>query len=673
MLPVLDALGWKGGKRAFLNALPYDFRDFDTHDMMNTMANLGFRVKPASGKLNKLDTRLLPCLFIDRKNQAYVLLSLENDGYFCYSGETGNFEILDLGWKTGEFYFFEDLSESSRNPEKEQKDWFSIFFTRFRKPLVVSLVLSFLLALTALAAPFIVMGIYSQINSAESMTGFWIIGAGILGILMVDLFFRLIRHWILGFLGARMGFLVSTQVFKRILSFNPSATENASVGSQIVRMRDFNSVRSFVEGPGMTSVMDLPFLVILFIGLIIMAGSLALIPVTAAMVLVIFSFSILPFVKKNNLEAADSAGKKQSYLIEFFSEFRAIRMSGLSLKWKDKYEQLSANAAVDVLRTANINSVINNVSQGVVSIAGAVTITLGVFGVLNGRFSGAILIAAMMLVWKILSPVSSGFSVFSQTIRIKKSLQQLNRLMTMKLEATDVNIPPVQFNGRIRFKGVSLRYKPDYYPALLGVDLRVEKGQFVVINGHDGAGKSTLLKLILGMYKAQAGTIMLDETNIQQLAPAMLRRSVAYLPQEEVLFNISIEKNMKYASPTSSREKIVSVLEKLGVDKDLKNLPDYLETSVAQLEGVPDASSIKKSLCIARTLLNDSQIVLLDEPDRGIGKKYLPGLMNTLAELKALNKTVLVASNHPDFIKFADTVVTFNLGTIINIETYPVQ
>lgn len=673
MLPVLDALGWKGGKRTFLNALPYDYRNFDVHDMMNTMANLGFRVKWTSGKLSKLDTRLLPCLFIDNNEQAWVLLSYEKNGFFCFNGESSNFEALDPEHKAGKFYFFKNLSDSSRNPEKEQSEWFSTFFTRFKKPLIISLFLSLLLTLTALAAPFIVMGIYSQINSAESLSGFWLIGAGIFAILVIDLLFRLIRHWILGFLGARMGFLVSTQVFKRILSFSPSATENASVGSQIVRMRDFNSVRSFIEGPGMTSIMDLPFLAILFVGLIILAGPLALIPVGAAIILVFFSLSILPFIKNNNTEAADSASKKQAYLIEFFSEFRAIRMSGLSQKWKDKYEKLSATAAVDALKTANINSVLNHVTQAVVSIAGAVTITVGVFGVLNGRYSGAILIAAMMLVWKILAPLSSGFSVFSQTIRIKKSLHQLNRLMTMKLEATDINIPPIQFNGHIRFKGVSLRYRPEYFPALLGVDLQIEAGQFVVINGHEGAGKSTLLKLILGMYKAQSGTIMIDDANIQQLTPTMLRRSIAYLPQEETLFNISIEKNMKYASPTSSRQEIAALFEKLGLNKTLKKLPDYLETPITQLDDTPGASSMKKRLCIARTLLNKSQIILLDEPDRELEKAYFPDLMKTLSELKASNKTILVASNHPAFIELADTVVTFDIGAIINIETMKPQ
>ena len=668
ILPMLDTLGWKGGMRSFLNSYPYDYRNFEVSDMMNTMANLGFIVKKSSGNLKNLDVRLLPCLFVDKNEQAHVLIKLEKNCFFSFDGDLSEFTTIDLDEETGDFYFFENLSDSSKNPEREQQDWFSKFFIRFRRPLFTSFFLSLLLTFTALASPFIIMGLYSKINTAVNMDGFWLIGIGILGILFADLFFQLLRDRILGFIGARLGYLVSTQVFKRILSFSPSFTENAPVGTQVVRMRAFNSVRSFVEGPGITSIMEMPFLIILFVALIVMAGYLSLIPVVAAILLLIFSLFVVPFVKKNNSETAESAGLKQSYLIELFSEFRDIRMSGLSKMWTSKFEKISANAAYDLFNTSNINSIINHISQGVVSIAGALTITLGVFGVMEGQISGSVLIAAMMLVWKILSPISSGFTVFSQTIRIKKSLLQLDRLMGMKLETTNDNTPPVFFRGKLRFKGVSLRYKPEYYPALLGIDLSVDQGEFVVLRGHDGAGKSSLLKLLMGMYRPQAGTIKVDGTNIQQLPPSILRRSIAYLPQMDTLFSVSIEKNFKYASPTSTIFNMENMVERLGLSDDINKFPEKLHTQVSEINTIDDPLCFKKRLCIARTLLNDSQIILLDEPDRGIEKKNLKYLMDVLNKIKG-NKTVVIATNHPDFIDMADKVITLNIGTITNIES----
>lgn len=667
ILPLLDALGWKGGKRTFLNALPYDYRDFNIHDMMNTMASLGFKVNSSKGSFSKLDTRLVPCLCVNKKNEPYVLLNYEKKEFLCFEGASSSFKTIKINSSASTFYFFDNMTKSAINPENPQREWFLKFITRFQKPVLMAFMLSLLLTFTALMSPLIVMGIYKQINIAESLSGFWIIGAGIFGILVVDLLLRVFRNRILTYLGARMGYLVSTQVFKRILSFSPTSTENASVGSQIVRMRDFASVRAFIEGSGMTSVMELPFFIILFIGLIIMGGALAYIPVVAGLLLLIFSLLISPLIKKINSESAASGSKKQEFLIEFFSEFRAIKMSGLSKKWREKFDTISSDSSMGGLKTANINSVINGISQATVQAAGVLTIGMGVLGVLNGKLSGAVLIAAMMLVWKILSPITSGFSVFSQSVRIKKSLMQLNRLMAMPLETVDDDMASVSFQGRIAFKGVSLRYKPDYYPALLGLEINIDKGDFIVIKGHEGAGKTTFLKLIMGMYKPQAGGITIDGTNIQQLPPSLLRRSITYLPQEDTLFSVSIGKNIKYYSPASSEGDINTALNSMGLLEEINAMPDKMDTQISQLRKGGDFVSLSRRLCLARSFINKTNIVLLDEPAAGLKEEHLKLLMDTLDAMKP-EKTIIIASNHPALIKLADKVVTFDMGTITNIE-----
>lgn len=667
MLPLLDALGWQGGKRLFLNALPHDYSNFSVDDMMNTLATLGFRVNSSEGKLAGLDSRLMPCLYVNRHKEPFVLLSREKRHYFTFEGESSSFVKLPVDEDLGTFYFFETMQVSEVNPEKSSNDWFAFFLTRFRTPFSLAFLFSLILTFTALMSPLIVMGIYSQINSAESLSGFWLIGAGILGILVIDLLFRVFRFKVLSFLGARMGYLVSTQVFRRILFFSPSATENASIGSQIVRIQDFNSVRAFIEGSGITSVMELPFFIILFIGLAVMGGSLAYIPLVAALLLIFFSFLISPFVKYNNTQAAASGSRKQAFLIEFFSEFRELRMSGLSRRWRQSFEEISASAAMDSFKTANINSVINNVSQAVVSIAGTVTIGIGVIGVLNGNFSGAVLIAAMMLVWKILSPITSGFSVFSQYVRIKKSVAQLNRLMAMPMETDADATGTLDFEGRIAFKGVSIRYRPDYYPALLGVEFSVGKGEFVVLNGHDGSGKSTLLKLVMGMYKAQAGVVTIDETNIQQLSPLLLRRSITYLPQEDRLFNTSIEKNLKNYSPASGHDDFVRVLTLMGLMDEIDMMKNGIYTEMSELRNYTNSVSFSRRLCLARSFLNTSDILLLDEPDTGLSKEHLLLLTDVLQKMKH-KKTIIIASNHPAFIPLADRIITLNMGTVSTIE-----
>ena len=173
------------------------------------------------------------------------------------------------------------------------------------------------------------------------------------------------------------------------------------------------------------------------------------------------------------------------------------------------------------------------------------------------------------------------------------------------------------------------------------------------------------LKLILGMYKPQAGGITIDGTNIQQLPPSLLRRSITYLPQEDTLFSVSIEKNIKYYSPASSEQDINAVLNSMGLLEAINSLPDKMDTQISQLRKGGDFVSLSRRLCLARSFLNKTNIVLLDEPAAGLKEEHVKLLLNALGAMKS-EKTIIIASNHPALIKLADKVVTFDMGTITN-------
>ncbi|WP_272699468.1 peptidase domain-containing ABC transporter [Desulfovibrio sp. Fe33] len=666
IFPLLDALGWKGDKRMFLNAMPYDLNRLELDDLVNTIASLGFKVNKTSGTLRGLDGRMLPCLYLDRNQNPLVLLNFENGRFLGYDSWAAQFKEIQPNSEKGTFFFFEAMEDSISNLENPQQHWFSNIMTRFKGIGAVALFISFLLTFTTLMVPFIVMGIYSQIDTAESLTGFWGIGIGVLGLLLVDFFFRLFRYRIVTFLGARLDYLISTQVFRRILYFSPTSTENAPIGTQIIRMRDFASVRNFIEGPGLVALLELPFIIILFVGLVLMGGSLAYIPLVAAILLIIFSVIAMPFSRKATLEASEHVSKLQSFMIEFFTEFQAIRMSGLAHRWKRHFETLSANAALGSLASANISTVITCVSQGAVQLAGIVTIGMGVLGVLNGQYSSAVLIAAMLLVWKIMAPLTSGFSIFSQSIHIRKSIDQLNRFMVIPLEQTTSDMAEIRLRGPIEFKGVSLKYKQDYHPALLGIDLTIDTGEFAVIRGHDGAGKSSLLKLILGMYKPQAGKVAIDSFNIQQLAPTRLRRSIMYLPQEDTLFHVSIRQNLQYYSPTADDDDMEKALRAVGLWEEIQAMPDKLDSEIWKGRAEGDDVSLTRRLCLARALLNDADVVLLDEPTRGLQREDVVKLLDVLRAFKQ-SKTVILVSNNSVFLPLADKIVTLDMGKIVDV------
>ncbi len=163
---------------------------------------------------------------------------------------------------------------------------------------------------------------------------------------------------------------------------------------------------------------------------------------------------------------------------------------------------------------------------------------MSVTNVLAQEMTMGALVACMILVWRVLAPLRSGFVVMLQVERINKSVLQVDRLMNLDIEQHTESLLTLnrELRGDVEFSQVSIRYMSDAHPALLGVSFSVSHGEVLAIAGHDGAGKSTILKLIMGLYRPQAGRIALDNTSLRQMDPLSLRRSIGYAPQTPQFF-----------------------------------------------------------------------------------------------------------------------------------------
>jgi ATP-binding cassette subfamily C protein/ATP-binding cassette subfamily C protein LapB len=319
--------------------------------------------------------------------------------------------------------------------------------------------------------------------------------------------------------------------------------------------------------------------------------------------------------------------------------------------------------------TALINTIINNVGQGIVTIAGALTIGIGVIKVLNETMSAGALMASMMIVWRILAPIKTAFSIFTQSVRIKKSSEQLDRLMAIELDNTTFTNRGVKLNldGNIRFEGVSIRYSQDSTPALLGIDLFIKKGESIAVTGHDGAGKSTLLKLILQMYKPQSGKILLDRFNLQQLNPTQVRRAIGYCPTVDDLFFGTISQNLRLVDPTLTDEEMEVIAKKVGMLDSVNELPNRFNSRIGDQISKRVSGILARQISLARAMLNNPSIILLDEPEQGLREYEVKKLAKLIESIKR-EKTVVLVTKNSLLLSIVDRTVVLDAGKIIDIK-----
>ena len=268
----------------------------------------------------------------------------------------------------------------------------------------------------------------------------------------------------------------------------------------------------------------------------------------------------------------------------------------------------------------------------------------------------------MMLMWRVLSPIQTVFTNMTRIERVGSAVRQIDGLMKIAGERPDASpgVSARAVEGSLEFARVSFRYSMNVDPALIGVEFKVKPGELVAITGPNGGGKSTLLKMVLGMYQPQAGAILIDNVDIRQLDPIVLRRMVGYAPQDTQLFRATIAQNLRLARPDASDNEVYQALDMAGALEQVLALPRGLEYRVGDnTNELP--SSMKQKLSLARAYLTRAPIMLFDEPGTGLDEEGDQKFMKTLQSLKGTT-TVLFISHRPSHIKLADTLLVFDKG-----------
>ncbi|MBF0399426.1 MAG: ATP-binding cassette domain-containing protein [Magnetococcales bacterium] len=666
LVPLLDAVGWRGDQIHLLEALPHFPNQMGLVELLNTMANLKFEGKPLTVDLQHMDARLLPCLFVPKGGgAAQVLVALGETAFFSFDGATGEYTQLSKDRATGVAYIFRTMKKGSQTLQQPQPDWFQRVLTRFTPIFIHAILVTIIISLLTIVPPLFVKVIFDTILLSRSQETLAYLAVGMFFFILADTGFRFLRVNLFRYVSVRLGHIMGIEVFRRLLFLPPSATETANLGSQVSRVKDFESIREFFAGPAAIALFELPFLFLLIIALAIIGGPVALVPLGTMVLFALFGMVMMPVIHRTNAVVAQAGSERQAFIVEMLASLRAIKHTGAIHLWNSRYRTLAAEAATATYDSARLTGAVNAVSYLLVMLGGLGTLVLSIERVMAGSMTTGDLVGTMFIVWRILAPIGSGFGVLTQIGRTEKSIGQINRLMSIALETKqEANVAVDKgLMGQVAFSGVSLRYAPEAPPALLGVEFAVAPGEVTVVVGHDGGGKTTVLKLVLGLYHPQAGRVIIDDTNVRQFDPLVLRRSVAYAPKRNYLFYGTIAQNIALANPAASEAAVLRAAEQAMVLDEILAMPNGLQTRIGDHNVNQLSVSFQKRLCLARVFLRNSQIVLLDEPEYGLSEPLQAQLLTRLGGMRG-EHTLFIATHLPSFFSIADKALWLENGRV---------
>ena len=371
-------------------------------------------------------------------------------------------------------------------------------------------------------------------------------------------------------------------------------------------------------------------------------------------------------IGKATSKAGESSGNLASFLSEIFKGSKMIR-----IYQKENEESLRAQKVIDDLVEKNIKigsvmiraTPIMEILTGFM-IAGFIIfsgklIASGEIGV-NNFFS---FLAAMMLAYQ---PIRSLATINMAAYQGAAAFKRISQIIDKKIEIEEDNNNPklILKNSDIIFKNVSFNYSNTKEKAINEINLEIKGNTMAAFVGHSGAGKSTIINLLPRFYDPQIGSIQIDGQNIKNVSLNSLRKNLSLVSQDVILFDDTIKNNIAYAKENASEEEIKKACKFAAAEDFIKKLPKGYETLIGE-NGIRLSGGQKQRISIARAILKESPIILLDEATSSLDAESEEIVQNAILNLTK-NKTTLVIAHRLSTIHNANKIFVVKQGKIIN-------
>jgi ATP-binding cassette subfamily B protein len=337
---------------------------------------------------------------------------------------------------------------------------------------------------------------------------------------------------------------------------------------------------------------------------------------------------------------------------------------------RERFGALSEAFRVTRLRAQRYIALYFPFVQTLSTVAGAIVLVIATGQVRNGALTAGALIAYLLYIDMVFSPVQQLSQVFDGYQQAMVGLRRITDLLRLRTSTPPPRRPvqPGRLRGRIELRDVSFTYSRADENALSGVSLTIEPGETVALVGQTGAGKSTLVKLIARFYDATGGTVLVDGVDVRDYDLASYRHRLGVVPQESYLFAGTVRDSIAYARPSASFEEVVAAARATGAHDMIMRLPGRYDHPVAE-RGRNLSAGQRQLIALARAQLADPAILLLDEATAALDLAAEAAVNRAISELTAARTTIVVAHRLSTAAR-ADRIVVIDSGRIVEVGSH---
>ena len=516
----------------------------------------------------------------------------------------------------------------------------------------------------SIASSIFIMVVYDRVIPNGAFSSLYALTIGMLIVLLFDFILRNLRAWFIDFAGFQIDRTVGKDIYESVLS-SYSSKNQVSVGGLANTIKDFDLVKEFFTSASMALVIDLPF-ILLFIGVIyLIAGPLAAVPLVMVPLVIGVGFLVQPTLNSISETLLSNTKSKHSVVVESLSGLETIRSTGSHNLFTDRYQN-AIDESADLSRKSKMLSQLSlHTATSAQQLSLVLIIFYGTFLIYSGDLSMGAMIAAVLLSSRCLGPLAQIAGLFGRLHSAKSAFNKLDALMEECLAVGNISsselITPVTL-GDIEIKNLSFGYEKDQ-ECIQGLNLKIKSGERIAILGKNGSGKSTLLKLFSGLLEANHGAIMFSGLPLSQIDKKVLNKNIAIQLQDIHLFSGSLKDNIFLSRTWIDENALSNALDISGVSNFLHMLPGGLDAQLSD-RGMSLSGGQRQSVALARTLISESEIIILDEPTASMDLNAEQMFTKKISEdLK--DTTLIIATHRLPVVNSVDRVIVLADGKVV--------
>jgi len=635
---------------------------------------IGMNLRKAEFSEDLLNPWRLPLLIQMEDGQVGVLNQLDVNGNanIQFSGDQGLAQVLTI----------ELLKQNVANvyilrPEKSipdvrideyikpyEQSWFWSIVLRDWKRYLDVMFASLMANILALATILFSMNVYDRVIPAQSVPTLWVLAGGVLIAAIFEFCLRVARIYLSDIIGKRADLKISDKVFGHALRIK-NKERSKSTGTFISQIRELEGVRELVTSTTISAIADLPFFFLFLVIFWLIGGNLFWVMVLVVPLMIIPGILIQKPLAKLASEGMREGAIRNATLVEAVQGIEDIKLLRAESRFQNQWNHMNEAAADISMRQRKLVGIVGAWTQKVQGLTFAIVVLVGCFEVMKGEMTTGALVACSILSSRMLGPIAQISGVLGRFQQAKVAKTSLDELMKKPVDQPPNShlIHRPVLNGLYQFYNTVFKYSDDAKPTLIIPKLEIQAGEKIAVLGRNGAGKSTLLQLLSGMQEPVQGKIKLDGVDLGLIDPVDIRRDMGLLNQNAHLFFGSVRENLTLGSPLATDQDLLNVLNLSGALNFVLEKKEGLDHQILE-GGVGFSGGQRQALLLARLLLRQPNILLLDEPSAAIDdiseKQLIENLKVWLGQ-----KTLVIATHRRAVLELVDRIIVIHDGKIV--------